>query len=764
MREREDGRGYVGQPVRRREDERFLRGGGRYVTGMTLPGMAHLQLVRSPLAHARITSIDTTAARALGGVLAVVTAADLAGRTEPMPVGTRGGAEVASVPIPLLASDRVRFAGEPVAAVVATTPAIAEDAAELVEVDYDPLPAVVDPRRSLAGEVLLHEHLGSNVLLRWRASGGDVDGAFRRAARVITGRFRIPRLAAAPIEPRAAVAAWDPETDLLTLWLSAQDPHRPFHHLTHVLRRPAERLRVIVPDVGGAFGSKGSLAPEAVIAALLAMDLRRPVKWVEGRSENFLASYQGRGLEVEAELAVDAGGRFLGLRARLLADLGAYLHPLTALTPVTAGSLVTGAYDIPAAEVELTGVATNKASTGPYRGAGRPEAAFIIERLTDLAAAELGVDPADLRRRNAIPPERFPYRTPLGFTYDSGAYQRALDRACQLLPYDRWREEQRRARAEGRLLGIGLALFIERAGPGDWEAASAAVAPDGRVVVRPGSTPHGQGHETAFAQIAADTLGLDLDDVIVEHGDTARVPEGVGTYGSRSITVGGSAAVLALQELKRRATRAAARLLGVPEGEVRWEAGGALAAPSGRVRLADLAAGEAGGLEVTARFSLPGPVFPFGAYAVVVEIDRETGRLAVHRVVAVDDAGRIVNPLLAEGQVLGSTLQGLAASLYEEVVYDEDGQLLTGSFLAYRIPYAPEAPPVEGEFLQTPSPFNPLGAKGVGESGSIAMPAAVAGAVADALAPLGIRHLDPPYTPEKLWRALRGAGPPPGGG
>jgi aerobic carbon-monoxide dehydrogenase large subunit len=742
---------WVGRPLRRREDEALLRGRGAYVDNLAPPGTVHMVAVRSPLAHARLGAVEVAAARRAPGVLAVLTGADLDGLVGPMPVNAVEGAEIAHAPVPLLAAGRVRFAGEPVAVVAAATRAAAADAAELVEVDYDPLPVLVDPHATLdAAAVRLHDHLDDNVLLRWRRRHGDVDAAFAAAAHVVAGRFRMPRLVACPIEPRGALAAYDPDGDLLTLWLSAQDPHRPLRHLAAVLRRPPERCRVVVGDVGGAFGSKGALAPEAAVAAILAMRLGRPVKWVETRSESFLASYQGRGQEIQAELAVDGAGRFLALRARVVADLGAYLYPITPAPPVTTAMLLTGAYDVAAVDVELVGVATNKVPTGPYRGAGRPEGAYVAERLADLAAADLGVDPAAIRRRNFIAPERFPHTTALGFTYDSGDYGRALDRACELLGYDRCRRWQAAARTERRLVGIGLCVFVERAGAGLWEHGSVAVGPDGRALVRTGSTPHGQGHQTTFAQIAADALGLAPEDVAVEAGDTATVPAGMGTYASRSVTTGGSAVYLAAQQVAAKAARVA-DLMAAPGGRPATLAEVAAAAHTPGRLPPDLGPG----LEAEVRFELPGPVFPFGAYAAVVEVDRDTGRLQVVRLVGVDDAGRVVNPLLAEGQVMGSAAQGIGQALLEEAAHDDAGQLLTGNLASYGLPSAVEVPPVHGELLETPSPFTPLGVKGLGESGAIAVPAAVANAVADALAPLGVRHLDPPYTPERLWRALQ---------
>jgi carbon-monoxide dehydrogenase large subunit len=759
-------RPWVGRRLRRREDPALLRGQGSYVANTRMEGMAYMVVLRSPLAHGRILSIDATAARAAVGVIDVLSAKDIAGAVDPMPTSSREGAVVAPVPVPLLAHQKVRFVGEPVAAVVAETHASAEDALERMDVDYEPLPALLEPRQAAGAGVVLHDGIDDNVLLRWSRSTGDVEDLFR-SAKTVRGRFHVPRLVAAPLETRACVAAYDAASDFLTLWCSAQDPHRPLRELETVLRRPPGRSRVIVPDVGGAFGSKGTLAPEYAVAALAAIRLGRPVKWVEDRSENFLASYQGRGLDADAELAVGADGRFLALRARLLSDLGAYLYPVAAVSPTCTAMMLTGPYDIPAASVEVAGIATNKVPTGPYRGAGRPEAAFVIERLADMAARSLGMDPAEIRRRNLVHRAAFPYRNALGYTYDSGDYASALSRVQERLPYRDWRARQAADRAEGRLIGIGLAAFVDRAGPGLWERAKVTVDPSGTVTASIGSSPHGQGHETTFAQIAADALGISPDAVQVRHGDSAEVA-GMGTYGSRSVTVGGSALVVAAEEVREQAKRIVAYSLEVSPRDLVWEEGRfhVAGSPEFGMTLAQVAQaaadarrlppGAARTLEATSRFSLPGPVFPFGVYAAVVEVDPETGMVKPLRVAAVDDAGVLVNPLLAEGQVHGSIAQGLAASFWEEMCYDEAGQPLTASFADYGIPSAADlAVDIRGEFQATPSPFNPLGAKGIGESGTIGVPAAVANAVMDALAPLGVDHADPPYTPEKIWRLLR---------
>jgi carbon-monoxide dehydrogenase large subunit len=685
-----------------------------------------------------------------------------------MPINVVEGAWVAQAPHPLLAMGKVRYAGESVVAVLAENRARARDAAEFVEVDYDPLPAVVDPHEALRGNVGLHEALGDNILVRWARTGGDVDGAFKTAARVVKGTFHIPRLVAAPIEPRGAIAAYDRGADLLTVWCSAQDPHRPRAQLSRILDRPEDRIRLIVPDVGGSFGSKNALAPEAAVAALLAMEVGRPVKWIEDRRENFLAAPQGRGLDADVEMGIAGNGRITAVRARLVADLGAYLSPATGMVPITTAMLLTGPYAIPAASAEVVGVATNKVPTSPYRGAGRPEATYIVERIVDLVARDLDLDPVDLRQRNFIPADGFPHRTPLGFTYDSGNYDRALEHCRTLLEYDRWRAEQVQARESGRLVGLGVALYVERAGNQLWESAAASVAPDGRVVVRTGSNPIGQGMETAFAQIAADVLAIDPQSIVIEYGDSAVVPRGVGTFASRSTTVGGSAVVAALEKIKAKATIIAEHLLEASPADIEWDGGRLFVRGSPERTVAFNAVATAAyrpdrlppqveiGLDALGHFSLQGPVFPFGAYAAVVEVHRETGEVEILKLVGVDDPGRVINPLLAEGQVIGATVQGLGQAFAEEAVYDTTGQLLTATFADYGMFRAPQVPPVVTAFLETPSPFNPLGAKGVGEAGTIGAPAALANAVLDALAPLGIRHVDFPFTAAKLWKLVEG--------
>ena len=700
----------IGRPLRRREDLPLVRGHGRFVDDIDVPGLAHVVFVRSHEARARIVGIHVPPSAP--GLLRVFTAADLRGRVRELPVSVPDGAELADLPHPILASDEVRYAGQPVAAVVAQTRAQAVDAAELVVVEYDALPAVVDPRQA------------PETLMRWERSAGDVEGGLGAAAHRVAARYRIPRLIAAPIEPRGVVVAYDEGSDVVTVWASAQDPHRPLAQLMHALDRSSEQLRVVVADVGGAFGSKGVIPVEAVVLAVAAMETGRPLKWIEDRVENFLAAYQGRGVEAEVELGLDPSGRILALRGSILADLGAYLLPTTAIPPVTAAMLMTGCYDIPAASVSIRGARTDKVPTGPYRGAGRPEAAYLLERTVDLAARRLGLDPVALRRRNLI--RSLPHRSALGFTYDSGDYARCLDLALELLG-----SEPERAAGGDRVVGTGVAMYVERAG-GNWESARISVGADGRVLARSGSTPHGQGHETTFAQIVADRLGIEVGEIEMRFGDTAEVPPGVGTFASRSVAVGGSALVQAADQILEQAERAAC----------------------GRsLTLAEIAA-EVGGLDAEVRFESE-MVFGSGAYAAAVEIERTTGVLTVRRLAAVDDAGTIINPLLAEGQVYGGIVQGLGAVMMEEAVHDGDGQLRNASFAEYSLPGATEVPPIVTAFVESPSPNNPLGAKGIGEGGAIGTPAAIANAVADAL---GADAPDPPFTAEKLWRALRRAG------
>ena len=702
--------GLVGRPVRRREDERILRGRTRYLDDIDPPGAAHAVFLRSPFAHARIGGIEVP--DELEGVFRVIGAADLEGRARDLPVQGFEGGRVSTEGHPVLARNEVRYAGQPVAAVLAESRALAEDAAELIEVDYEPLDPVLDTRAS------------DVELAHWHGVAGDVKGAFESAAHVVRATHALPRLAPVPMETRGAIASYSAADDLLTVWVSAQDSHRQLAGLAAVLDRPEETIRVIVPDVGGAFGSKGPIAPETALVAAAAMITGRTVKWAEDREENLVASYQGRGMEADVELALDADGRMLALRARIWADLGGYLMPTTAIPMHTAAMLMCGVYDIQVADVDVSGRRTNKVPTGPYRGAGRPEAAYFVECTVDAAAHELGIEPLELRRRNLI--REWPYRTALGWTYDSGDYACCLERAEEIVRPERRSDDE-------RLVSTGFGMYVERAG-GLFETADAELLPTGRLLVRSGSSPHGQGHDTTFAQLAAERFGVGLDDVELRFGDSAEVPRGVGTFASRSVAMGGSALVQAVDALKEKCDAVAERL-------------------GGDVSLREIAEAEPG-LHAGARFESD-LVFSSGAYGAVVEIERATGRLRVLRLAAVDDAGTIINPLLAEGQVIGGSAQGLGACLVEEAAYDEDGNPTFASFIGYSLLTAAEMPEFAAEFVETPSPLNPLGAKGIGEGGAIGTPPAVANAVANTL---GGNHLDPPLSADKLWRAMKAAG------
>jgi carbon-monoxide dehydrogenase large subunit len=729
----------IGAPLTRREDARVLRGQTCYVDDIERPRLEHVAFVRSPHAHAAITAI-----RAPDRV-EMITAADLGELVRPFPVPPLDGAEFAPEPHPVLAGEEVRYVGQPVAAVIAPSRALAEDASELVEVDYQPLEAVLDPRES------------DLALMRWSRSSGEVEDAFAQAAHRISGSYALPRLVAAPIETRGCVAEYDPGRELLTVWCSAQDPHRPRAQLAHILGRAEDTIRVIVPDVGGAFGGKGVIAPEIAAVAAAAIKLDRPLKWTEDRLENFLAAYQGRGIEGDIELALDRDGRMLALRARLWADLGAYLYPTTAIPPHTMAMLITGCYKIPAAEVELVGARTHKVPTGPYRGAGRPDAAYLLECLVDDAARALAIDRIELRRRNLI--TSFPHRTPLGYTYDSGDYERCLELAVELGFSPGEPRKQVEVTPGDRVRGTGIGMYVERAG-GQWEGAEIELEPSGRVVIASSASPHGQGHETTFAQIAAERLGVEMERIVMRFGDSATVPRGVGTFGSRSVAMAGSAIVVAIDKLISRARPLAAHLLEADVTAVRLEDGRFVAGERGvdweelaraAYRHERLPPGAEIGLSAAARFHSE-PVFSAGAHAAMVEIERSTGRLRVLKLAAVDDSGTVINPLLTHGQVLGGAVQALGECLVEEAIYDDSGQMRSASFLDYSLLTAAEIPPITTGAVSSPSPLNPLGAKGAGEGGAVGTLPAVANAVSDALGGL---HVDPPFTEEKLWRALR---------
>ncbi|MCL6554127.1 MAG: xanthine dehydrogenase family protein molybdopterin-binding subunit [Firmicutes bacterium] len=744
---------YRGARVRRLEDPRLVAGRGAFTGDLSAPGLRHAAIVRSPLAHARVLGIRVPAG------VQVVTARDLPDL--PYLSGEIKGGAV--VPHPVLAVDRVCYAGQPVAVVLADDPYAAADAADRVQVDYDPLPVLADPEDALApGAVVIHDGLASNVAYRRHRQYGDPDAAFARAPIVLRQRIGHQRLAAVPLEPRAvlAVPPAGRRGRRLVVWSSTQMPHDLHALLAGLPHLAGLRLRVVAPDVGGGFGAKINIYPEELLLPVLAVRLGHPVKWVQTRREDLLATSHGRAQVADVALAADRDGRIRGLRLRIVADVGAYLLSTTADVPTLTTRMATGPYDITDLEIDLVEVYTNRMPTGAYRGAGRPEAAFYLERMLDLLAREIGVDPAEVRRRNFVPPERFPYRTPAGYVYDSGAYARALDRALEAVDYVGWRRRQAEGRQQGRYLGVGIGSYVEWCTYGE-DRVRVQVDTAGRVTVLTGISPHGQGTATGLAQVVADVLGVPLEAVTVVHGDTARIPTGEGTAGSRSLVVGGTAAYRAAERLRRRLVDLAAAQLearpedlvladgrifvaGTPERSVPL---GALVARTGRRVLWARAAFDAG--EAT---------FPFGTHVAVVEVDPETGQVQLHQYVAVDDCGVAINPLLVEGQIHGGVAQGVAQALYEQIVYDRQGQLLTATLADYAVPRAPQLPRFQAHRTETPTPRNPLGAKGVGEAGTIGATPAVVNAVMDALAPWGVRHLDMPLWPGKIWRAIRTAG------
>lgn len=769
----------IGARVPRQEDRRLLTGHGTYVDDLRLPDMLHLKILRSPCAHARITCIDATKARSLPGVVAVFTGRELLPFTPPLPVPPATLPEMKVPEHHALAIDKVCAVGEGVAAVVATEAALAADALALIEVEYETLPAVVDPEAALAADApIVHEVFGTNVAYRFQF--GDVSESLAAADILVRQRMENQRLVPNFLEPRGIVAHYDAGSEQLSVWVSTQGPHLVRTQLALMFALPEHRIRVVAPDVGGGFGGKLNVYAEELLAVVLARQLGRPVKWIEERSEHLVATSHGRGQVAYVQAAARRDGTLTALHLRIVADLGAYQHVLTPMAALQTATLVTGCYLVRNLAVDITGVFTNATPTDPYRGFGRAEAAYYIERAMDLIARELRLDPAEVRRRNFIPPDRFPHTNPFGHTYDSGQYDRALTRALDMLGYEQFRAEQARLRQDGRYLGLGLATYVWRAGfpsvpPGmpfliaGWESASIQLAPTGVATVRTGTSPHGQGLETVFAQVVSENLGLPLDAIRVVHGDTDAVQYGIGTMGSRSVCNGGSAVLLAAQEVKQKAMRIAAHALQVAPERMVFECGRMF--PRGVperaltlqevTRLAyhgtDLPDGMSPGMEVTSFFSAPNFTSPFGAHVCVVDVDVETGDVKIVRYIAVDDCGRAINPLLVEGQVQGGVAQGVGQALLEAATYSADGQPLNGSLLTYAMPTATDLPTMEMERTETPTPVNPLGAKGVGEAGAIGAPPAVVNAVVDALVPFGVTHIDMPLWPEKVWRAIQAA-------
>ncbi len=771
----------VGARIKRREDPRLITGQATYTDDLQLPGMLYMSLFRSVYAHAKINSIEVSKARELPGVVTVLTAADVAGQTGPVPcVAEAPGMKLPHHP--LLAEGKVRYVGEPMAVVVATSRYVARDALDLIEADYDPLDAVVDPEKAAeAGSTLLYEEFGDNIVFRMEVPNPAVDQALQEADVVVKLRIVQQRLVPMAMEPRVTVAQWDRGMKQLTVWSATQIPHLLRTQIAEALRVPENHVRVIAPEVGGGFGAKLNVYREELLVPYLAMKLGKPIKWTQARREDFAATIHGRGQVQYIEAAAKKDGTLTGLKAKFFLDLGAYLQFFTPMIPSFTGLLMHGAYKVPAISFEQIAVFTNKIATDAYRGAGRPEAAFIAERVIDAVAAELKLDPAEVRRKNFIAKEAFPYPTPAGLVYDSGDYHAALDKALQIVDYAALRKEQEALRKQGRYLGIGLSSYIEICGigpsmllppklkAGGWESSTVRVDPSGKVTVLTGISPHGQGQETSFAQMVADDLGVDIDDVTVVHGDTAVVQYGIGTFGSRGMALGGTALKMSLDKVRAKARTIASHMMETPPESLEFGGGQVFlkSDPSKFIlfqQVVEAAYGfKAGvpniepGLEATSSYEPSNCLFPFGTHVAVVEVDAETGEVKFRRYVAVDDCGNIINPMLVEGQVHGGIAQGIAQALYEEVVYDENGQLLTGSLMDYAVPKAAMMPFMELDRTVTPTPVNPLGVKGVGEAGTIGSTPAVVNAVLDALAPFGVKHIDMPLRPEKIWRAIQEA-------
>jgi aerobic carbon-monoxide dehydrogenase large subunit len=761
----------IGKRIRRREDPRLITGTATYVDDIKLPGMYYAAIVRSPHAAANLRGIDTKAAAELPGVVAVFTGRDTKD-LGPVPCG----ASLPGLRVPnhnVLAQDRVYFVGHPVAVVVASDRYIARDAADLVEVDYDPLPAVADPEKALEpGAPPVHPEWPDNTAFTYHQDGGDVNQAFADAEVVVKQRITSQRLVPMAMETRGVVADWKSGDKSLTIYTSTQIPHLLRTLAAMAMGIPEHHLRVVAPEVGGGFGSKLNVYAEELLMGFIAMKLGKPVKWIESRRENFTNTIHGRGHVDYVELAAKRDGTILGMKMKLIQDLGAYHQLLTPAIPTLSVLMMPGLYRFKNISADIVGVFTNAVPTDAYRGAGRPEATHTIERMVDILAAELKMDPAELRLKNFIQPKEFPFGTATGLTYDSGNYDLPLKKALELARYSELRQEQERAWAAGRYLGIGIATYGEICafGPspatpaGGWESAAVRIEPSGTVTVMTGVSPHGQGEETTFAQIAADRLGVDIDDIVVLHGDTAVVQYGIGTFGSRATAVGGAALHFALEEVIKKTKRFGAMLLG--SEDVTFAEGRCTCNKTGKsVTLAEIAGasyramklppGAEPGLQAMSFWEPPNFTFPFGAHLVVSEVDPETGTIAIQRYIAVDDCGKIINPLIVDGQVHGGVAQGIGQALFEHAIYDEDGQLITGELTDYAVPKATMMPWIESDHTETPSPVNPLGVKGVGEAGTIGCSPAVVNSVVDALRPLGVRHLDMPLTPEKIWTILQ---------
>lgn len=784
----------IGQSVKRVEDKRFITGRGRYTDDIVLPKMTYASILRSPHAHARIKSIDLAEARSAPGVVAVFTGEDLrAAGIVGVPCGWqvnfRNGDRMKEPPHPVLAVDKVRYVGDAVAVVIAETREQAKDAAELVSIDYEVLDAVVDAAKATQpGAPLVFDDVPGNTCFDWELGDRQKTAeAFSRANHVTTLQLANQRLIPNAIEPRCAIGDYDESRDHYTLYTTSQNPHViRLLMCAFVLGLPEHKVRVVSPDVGGGFGSKIFHYIEEALVTWCTRQLKRPVKWTAERSESFITDAHGRDHLTKAEMAFDSAGKILGLRVKTHANLGAYLSTFAPAIPTYLyGTLLQGLYTTPAIHVEVTAVFTHTTPVDAYRGAGRPEATYLLERLVDTAAHELSIDPAELRFKNFIPPfdgvQQPGYATQVALVYDSGNYPAALRKTLDMAGYDQLRQEQEKGRREGRYLGIGFSTYIEACGiapsavvgalgarAGLYESAAVRVQPTGKVSVLVGTHSHGQGHDTTFAQVVADHLGIPMEDVDIIHGDTESVPFGMGTYGSRSIAVGGSAIVRSLEKIVEKGAKIAAHLLEAAAEDLEF-AGGKWTVKGtdksiglGQVALTayvphNYPQGLEPGLDFTSFYDPANFTFPYGAHIAVVEVDAETGKVTLKRYVACDDVGNVVNPMIVDGQIHGGLAQGISQALLEGAIYDESGQLLTASYMDYALPRADDLPAFEVDRIVTPCPHNPLGVKGAGEAGTIGSTPAIVNAVIDALWPLGVRHLEMPLTPQRVWHAIQQA-------
>jgi carbon-monoxide dehydrogenase large subunit len=772
----------VGQRVKRREDPRLIQGRGTYVDDIALVGMQHLAFKRSDVAHARIRSIDVSAAERMDGVEAVFTGKQIADFLPPMPIGT-------PFPSPehrAVAVDTVRFGGEPVAVVVARDRYVARDAADAIVVEYDTLPAVIDLEQAMTGKpAVIHPAFPNNLAVPFVPSGTGVsaagvddsaiDAAFAKADVVISQRMVNQRLAPSAMEPRGVVAHYEPGKGTMTIWSSTQNPHILRSFIAALTGLGQDQVRAIAPEVGGGFGAKINIYAEEYVSAAVSKRLGVPVKWTEDRSEAFVATTHGRDILGYVDLAAKRDGTVLGLKIRLIADIGAYNMLLTAAIPTLTMMMANATYNIPAIRTTLTEVFTNKTPTDAYRGAGRPEATYFVERAMDMLARELKMDPAELRRKNFIQPNQFPFATQMGAVYDSGDYEQAMDLALKNAGWEKLKAERDAARAQGRLVGLGLAMYVEVCGlgpsaalpTGGWEHSQVTIERDGRISATTGASPHGQGNETTFAQMLADQFGVPIEHITILHGDTGIVKQGIGTFGSRSQAVGGTALHLAGVKVKAKMARFAAALLEAHEDDLVFENStiSVKGSPASAKSFASVAAyayvpvplptGLEPGLSDEAFWEPANNTYPFGCHISMLEIDRQTGEPTLLKLVAVDDAGNLINPLIVEGQIHGGLAQGIGQAMIEEVVYNEDGQLLTGSFMDYALPRATDFPRFELDATVTPTPVNPLGAKGVGEAGTLGSTPSIVAAAVDALSGFGVKHIDMMLRPEKLWKIIQ---------